>query len=154
MKNVFDKAVTDEMAGRIKRLTPDTKPLWGKMNVAQMLAHCYVPYDMAFSQDSGSRFKQATGLKAWFLKKFIKPLVVGDKPYKKNGPTAPEFKIVDQREFEVEQQRLLAGVERAYESGRDYFEQRPSPSFGPMTATEWSNLFYKHLDHHLQQFGV
>lgn len=154
MKNVFDKQVSDELIARILQLTPDTQPVWGKMNVSQMLAHCNVPYEMVFASDSASKFKKAKGLKALMLRTFIKPIVVGTKPYRKNGPTAPEFKIVDEREFNAEKTKLLENIARAYESGPEFFDQRESPSFGALTSGEWSNLYYKHLDHHLNQFGV
>ena len=42
MKNIFEQAVTDEVIARIDNLTSKTQPVWGKMNVAQMLAHCSV----------------------------------------------------------------------------------------------------------------
>lgn len=154
MKSIYDEAVTKELENRVRSLTPATQALWGKMDVAQMMAHCNVPYEMAQVGPSTQEFKTATGIKRWVMKTFIKPFVVGEKPYKKNITTAPEFKIVDARDFDVEQSRLLENVATSYKNGRDYFEQRASPSFGPMTAEEWSNLFYKHLDHHLQQFGA
>jgi len=28
------------------------------------------------------------------------------------------------------------------------------PFFGKMTSQQWSKAMYKHIDHHLQQFGV
>ncbi len=154
MKSIYDKGVADELAQRIRQLTSETMPVWGKMNVAQMLAHCHVPFEMVFPERSSIEFKKATGVKRWILKTLIKPMVVGAKPYKKNGPTAPEFKIVDQREFEAEQSRLIESLSLAQERGADFFEQLESPSFGPMSAKEWSNTFFKHTDHHLQQFGV
>ncbi len=151
MESIFDKKVTDELATRVSKLTPETQPAWGKMSVAQMMAHCNVAYDEVYAPD---KFKTATGLKLWFLRTFIKPMVVGEKPYRKNLRTAPEFLIVDERTFQTEHEKLLANIHRAHEDGREYFEGRLAPSFGPMTADEWSNLFHKHLDHHLRQFGV
>lgn len=154
MKSIYDKTVTDDLIQRVGRLTPESTPVWGTMTVDQMLAHCSVPYEMAFAPDADQRFKKATGLKKWFLTKFLKPVVVGEKPYRKGLPTAPEFKMVDQRDFDVERDKLLGFVRQSHEQGRQFFEGRESPSFGKMTADEWSNLYYKHLDHHLQQFGV
>lgn len=43
VKNLFDPAVKHEIIVRINKLAPESKPLWGKMNVAQMLAHLQVP---------------------------------------------------------------------------------------------------------------
>lgn len=154
MKSIFDPSVADELAARIRSLTPETTPKWGKMDVAQMMAHSHVTFEMALPERASSPFKKTTGLKRWLMRTLIKPLVVGEKPYKKNGMTAPEFRIAGQREFDTEQSRLLESLALVGTKGRDYFEQLESPSFGPMTAEEWSRTLYKHLDHHLQQFGV
>ena len=56
--------------------------------------------------------------------------------------------------FDAERERLVAYLRRTRELGADHFDGKESHSFGPLTRTEWSNLFYKHLDHHLTQFGV
>ena len=150
MKNVFDAAVCQEIIGRIKQLTPDTQPEWGKMNVAQMLAHCNVTYEGVYTD----KHPKATGLKRFILKLLVKNAVVSEKPYPKNSRTAPEFLISDEREFNAEKQRLINYIHKTQELGVSHFEGMDSTSFGALTATEWNNLFYKHLDHHLRQFGV
>ncbi len=43
MENLFTPVENQEMVDRINAITPDTKALWGKMTVAQMLAHCPEP---------------------------------------------------------------------------------------------------------------
>ncbi|MFZ4784905.1 MAG: DUF1569 domain-containing protein [Flavobacteriales bacterium] len=149
MKNLFQLNYAGEMVDRVNKLTPESKPLWGTMNVAQMLAHCNVTYDMIYTD----KYPPAKGLKRFFLKLMVKPIVVGDKPYKHNSPTAPAFKIVDQRQFEVEKQKLITHITQTQRLGEVYFEGRESNSFGPLTAKEWNVMCYKHLDHHLNQFG-
>lgn len=73
---------------------------------------------------------------------------------KKNNPTAPEFKIVGGRDFEEEKKRLIGYLNRTQKLGRDHFDNKESHSFGKLSADEWNNMFYKHIDHHLTQFGV
>lgn len=154
MNSLFEKEHVDGLAARIRELTPESQPLWGRMDVAEMMAHCHVTFEMVFPERSEIAFKKATGVKGWLLRKFVKPMVVGEKPYKKNLMTAPEFKVVGRREFEVEQARLLESLALAHSKGEEFFEGLESPSFGAMTAREWSNTLHKHTDHHLQQFGV
>ena len=149
MKNLFQFNYAGEMVDRINKLTPESKPQWGTMNVAQMLAHCNVTYDMIFTD----QYPPAKGLKRFILKLLVKPTVVGDKPYKQNSPTAPAFKIVDQRQFEFEKSKLINHIKTTQRLGEVYFEGKQSNSFGPLTAKEWNVMFYKHLDHHLTQFG-
>jgi hypothetical protein len=150
MKNVFDRAVTAELIHRIEKLSPESPALWGKMSVDQMLAHCCVAYEMAFT----NKHPNANPLMRFLLKTFVKPGVVNEVPYKKNLPTAPAFRIKNEKNFAEEKARLIAFVEQTLAAGESAFEGKESPSFGPMTAKEWNNLLYKHLDHHLNQFGV
>ncbi len=150
MKNVFDAQVTQEIIGRINQLTPKTQAQWGKMNVAQMLAHCNVTYEMVYSD----KYPKATGLKKFLLKLFVKSAVVNEKPFPKNSRTAPQFLISDEKEFATEKQRLIDYINKTQQLGGAHFEGKESNSFGALTQTEWNNSFYKHLDHHLMQFGV
>ncbi|MCK0134067.1 DUF1569 domain-containing protein [Arenibacter sp. S6351L] len=150
MKNIFEKKVVDELIGRINKLTPKSTGIWGKMNVAQMLAHCNVSYEMVFTE----KHPKPNGPMKLMLKLFVKQTVVNEKPYKKNSRTAPAFLIVDERDFEKEKKRLIDHLIKTQELGEDYFHNKESHSFGPLTKTEWNNLFYKHLNHHLEQFGV
>ena len=57
-------------------LTPDSQPLWGKMSVSQMLAHCNVAYEMVYTD----HYPKPKGLQKFILKRFAKNRVVGPKP--------------------------------------------------------------------------
>lgn len=150
MKNLYEKSVTDELIARIEALKPDSQPLWGKMSVDQMLAHCSIAYEMAYTD----KHPKPNAFMRFLLKTFVKSGVVNEKPYPKNARTAPVFVIADRRDFEKEKSQLIEFLHKTQQLGADYFEGKASPSFGRMTAKEWNNLFYKHLDHHLNQFGV
>ena len=150
MKDIFDPPVTAEFVERIRTLTPESGPEWGKMDVAQMLAHCCVPYEIALD-DSRPR---PGAVKRFVMRLLVKPGVVSEKPYRRNTLTAPEFRVSDPRDFESERTRLIGHLEHCRDLGRDHFDGRDYPNFGRLTADEWNNLFYKHLDHHLTQFGV
>lgn len=150
MKNIFDAAEADTYVKRIEQLTPQSTPKWGKMNVAQMLAHCNVTYEMIYE----NKHKPATGFKRFILKLLVKPIVVGNKPYKPNSPTAPAFLVVSEREFENEKNRLIQYIHRVAKDGAGQFEGKESNSFGPLSSNEWNTMMAKHLEHHLGQFGV
>ncbi|RZJ50122.1 MAG: hypothetical protein EOO44_17000, partial [Flavobacterium sp.] len=79
---------------------------------------------------------------------------VNDKPYPKNSPTASQFIVNNERSFELEKTRLVNYITKTQELGENEFEGKESHSFGKLTASEWNNMFAKHLDHHLSQFGV
>lgn len=150
MKNVFDRSEAAELIARINRLTPSSKGLWGKMSVSQMLAHCNVTYEMVYED----KHPKPNPLLKLVLKLLVKGKVVSETPYKKNNPTAPAFKVKDDKDFAAEKSRLIAHIEKTQRLGEDHFDGKESHSFGPLTKTEWNNMFYKHLDHHLTQFGV
>ena len=150
MKDIFDKTVSGEIIKRINSLNTNSKPKWGKMSVDQMLAHCNVTYELIYE----NKHSKPNSFKKWMLKTFVKNFVVNEKPYKKNGRTAPEFLITNEKDFKKEKDRLNSYISKTQELGSDYFENKESHSFGNLTKTEWNNMFYKHLDHHLNQFGV
>lgn len=150
MKNIFSKKVTEEVIARIEMLTNTSQPNWGKMSVGKMLAHCCVTYEMAFTE----KHAKPNGFTKLMLKLFVKKIVVSEKAYAKNGRTAPQFIISDEREFETEKKRLIYFINKTQELGESAFDGKESHSFGPLKSNEWNNMFYKHLNHHLTQFGV
>ncbi|MFY8019756.1 MAG: DUF1569 domain-containing protein [Bacteroidia bacterium] len=150
LPNIFSKDVNDSIIQRINSLTPETQAKWGTMNVAQMLAHCNVTYEMAYE----NKHRKPNFFLKLILKAFVKNVVVSEKEYMQNSRTAPAFLITDAKIFETEKNRLIAYLQKTVELGADYFDGKESHSFGPLNKTEWNNMFYKHIDHHLKQFGV
>jgi hypothetical protein len=148
--DIFNPESTAILHARIDQLRPDTQALWGKMTVDQMLAHCCVPYEQAL----GLRSDGPNAFMKWMLRLFFKQGMVNEVPYKKSLPTAPAFVIANRRQFDKEKEKLKDLVARFAAPGRDHYEGKEQISLGKLSATEWNNLTYKHLDHHLRQFGV
>lgn len=151
IKNVFSQEVTDELVARIQSLHKDTVPQWGKMSVDQMLAHCCVPYEYVYTPH---KYKKPNAFVRFILKSFVKNGVVNEVAYKRDVRTAPDFIIKDNKDFEAEKNRLIGFLQQTCNDGPTVFDGKESHSFGTLTLTEWNNMFYKHLDHHLTQFGV
>ncbi|TCD11098.1 DUF1569 domain-containing protein [Pedobacter frigidisoli] len=150
MKNIFQPEITSEVIARINKLTPASPQLWGKMNVSQMLAHCNVSYELVYDD----KHPKPNAFMKLIMKAFVKNIVVSEKPYKRNSQTAPSFIITDEKEFEKEKNRLIDYLNKTQELGENYFDGKESHSFVKLNKTEWNNMFYKHLDHHLNQFGA
>lgn len=149
--NTFDPLTTSKTLERLDKLSSNTKPAWGKMNAAQMMAHLSIPYDLAY----GRKEQHSSFFGKLMLKLFVKNIVVGEsKPYPKNSRTAPDFIVADERDFEREKARLIANIKETEAKGPSYFEGKESGAFGKLTARQWSVQFYKHLDHHFNQFGI
>lgn len=150
LPTIFDPLTTAELTTRIGQLSPQSQAAWGKMNVSQMLAHCCVPYEQAF----GERQEKPPLMMKLMLRLFAKKGIINDVPYKPNLPTAPSFIIKDERDFQKEKDRLTAYVAKAEQLGKPFFDNKEHWSIGKLSTSEWSNMLYKHLDHHLRQFGV
>jgi hypothetical protein len=150
MKSVFNQSDVAEIISRIQLLTPETKAVWGKMSVSQMLAHCNITYEMVYENIHPT----PNAFVKLMLKLFVKNKVVTEKPYRQNGPTAPAFIIRDDKDFNTEKNRLIQYITKTQELGEAYFDNKESHSFGKLSVTEWNNMLYKHLNHHLSQFGV
>jgi len=150
LTNVFQPTTANELIDRINKLQSNSQPKWGKMSVDQMLAHCNVTYEMIYTD----KHPQPNFLMKLILKTFVKNVVVNEKPYKHNSATAPQFIISDHRNFEEEKSRLTAYILQVSKEGEAAFSGKESKSFGNLSSTEWNNMLYKHLDHHLTQFAV
>ena len=143
---------TEKLIRRVKQLTQSSTPKWGKMNVNQMLAHCSSAIKMAFS-DYPAEVKFGPVKAALARLAFIDLL-----PFPKGKlPTAAEMdpakKLVVRDQFEAEQNDLILQLQRI-NSTPDNFNFGPHPIFRKMSRKRWGQLLYKHIDHHLRQFGV
>ncbi|MEK4251796.1 DUF1569 domain-containing protein [Paenibacillus sp. FSL W7-1287] len=148
MYNIFEQDRTDEIINRIQQLRPDSEPLWGKMNVTQMLAHCSSFQDIATGD--------LTSARSWLgmvVGRFVKPMFYNDKPLPQNMSTIPDIMITDERDFELERESLIQKIITFQHNGRDQWTAS-HPFFGKLSSDEWGKGIYKHLDHHLRQFGV
>lgn len=149
MKNLFQPEGMQEIVSRIDKLQPASVRQWGKMDVAQMMAHCSAAMDMALGRLNPPRMFVGR-----LLAPFVKPIYTNEKPFSKNNPTDKKLVISDQRDFLREQEALKLRVHQFHDGGEAKCTRHPHPFFGPLTPAEWARGMYKHLDHHLRQFGV
>ena len=150
LPNIFTRQETDKIIERINKLSAASQPNWGTMSVAQMLAHSNVTYEMIYD----NIHKKPNAFLKFILKMMIKNKVVSETMYERNSRTAPQFIIKETKDFGVEKQRLVDYINKTQQLGEAYFDNKESHSFGPLNKTEWNNMLYKHLNHHLTQFGV
>ena len=150
MKNLFEPTRAEEVKERLARLQPDSARQWGKMSPAQALAHCSTAMEWAVGDRLAPRMFLGR-----ILGGMIKPKVVGnDEPMRRNSPTAPTLVVADVRDLAKERERLRALIDRFAAGGPAGCTKHPHSFFGRLTPEEWAILMYKHLDHHLRQFGV
>jgi hypothetical protein len=150
MKNIFETAAAEEIKERMAQLRPDSERVWGKMSPAQALAHCSLGLEWA----TGSRIPERMFL-GRIVGRFVKPMVFrDDEPMRRNSPTAKTLVVRDERDLGTERERLRRLVDKFVSAGPAGCTTHPHSFFGRLTPEEWATLTYKHLDHHLRQFGV
>jgi len=146
MKNIFDESTRTEFIARINKLDANSAAQWGQMTVYQMIRHCIMWEDMIQGK---TLYKQAFMGKI-FGKIALKGML-GEEPVKRNMPTVPSFKMTGSGDVEAAKKEWISLLER-------YKARTPAgflhPFFGRLTAEQAGQMDYKHIDHHLQQFGV
>ena len=147
-KTIYNAKDVQELIARIDKLEANTVRLWGKMDTAQMLRHCYLGVQSA---------KGEVVVKRLFLSYLIGPMVkhvfLTGKPYQRNSPTGKELMVTEQLELDTERNKLkdiLVSFQQAGEAG---CTKEPHGFFGNLTPAEWGILQHMHLDHHLRQFS-
>jgi hypothetical protein len=150
MKNLFEAESVKEVKERLSQLSSDSERQWGKMNAAQALAHCSAGMELAI----GDRILPRMFL-GRIMGRMVKPMLLrDDKPMRKNSPTAKGLVVQDERDLGKERERLRGLIDRFALAGPKGCTSHPHSFFGRLTPEEWAILTYKHLDHHLRQFGV
>ncbi|MCG2611754.1 DUF1569 domain-containing protein [Flavobacterium sp. SM15] len=149
MESLFTPQGNQNIIDRINKLQPTTLSQWGKMTVDQMMSHCIAPLDVVF----GNLHLKINPIMAFFGRTFIRKKVMGAAQFKKDSPTAPAFIRTGSYDFEATRSELIEKVKK-FTEGPQVIKTNLHPFFGPMTNQEWDNLQWKHLDHHLRQFGV
>jgi hypothetical protein len=149
MNNLYLQESVNLIKNRINQLENKAEPLWGEMNVAQMLSHCKYALDMASCEINPPRI-----LLGRVLGPLVKQFYYNERPFSKNAPTDPMVKVANQREFDTEKKELIVKLDYFHKAGEEQCTSYPHPFFGKFTPQQWSIGMYKHLDHHLRQFGV
>jgi len=148
MKNILNDQNYSEIRNRIQILSATNPQCWGKMKIEQMLVHCTRQLKLAVGEISsdpqGASFLR-TRLGKWILFSSIPWPKGAETPAEMNAKLA-SFSLND---IEIEKSELLHYLEKA----REQEQLMPHPFFGELNRKEWARLIYKHLDHHLKQFG-
>ena len=150
MKNLFDVALANQIKQRMDRLRIDSERQWGTMTVAQTISHCGSGLEMALGE-----IRPPRAFLGRLIGSLIKPKVLGnDEELRRNTGTVKELIVSGERNLDAERVRLGSLIDRFVSGGPSACTTHPHPFFGPLAPEEWAVLMYKHLDHHLRQFGV
>lgn len=150
MESLFHPTGNQHIIDRIDKLTPIALSEWGVMTVSQMLEHCKMPLEVVY----GTKHIKVNWITRLLFGSKAKKQFTSNNPFGKGMPTAKEFKITYEPDFETAKSELKGLITQFTREGKDAIKVTDHPLFGKMTYDEIDVAQWKHLDHHLKQFGV
>ncbi len=149
MPEIFNQEDNNRIIARIEKINAASKPLWGKMDAAGMLFHLQEPIRVSLGE-----LKLKRSLAGFLFGKMALKQVLSDKPFRKGVPTSDEFRPSGNHNLDAEKEKLLKLVSSLAVKGHSAIRSNPHPFFGVLTPEQWGILTWKHIDHHLTQFGA
>lgn len=150
MNSIFEQSTIDQFAERIRALSQQSKPEWGKMTVYQMLKHCSENEKINLRINSYKRLIPGILFGRMVMNKIVK----NDSPMTKNNPTHPALKIKGDGDIDAQKTELISLLNCYPTANKTELKNLVHPFFGKLSLKEWEIYIYKHMDHHLRQFGV
>ncbi|MFN0170035.1 MAG: DUF1569 domain-containing protein [Bryobacteraceae bacterium] len=147
MKTIWDPAARAELLERLDKLTPRHKVRWGSMTATQALLHLADPMRGALGEI------EVQSKPGPFRHPLVRHAIIYWMPWPKGAPTAPEFIHKEEGDWQQARQALRDTIVRFAARGQTG-SFRPHPAFGAISAKDWGALQWRHLDHHLRQFGI
>ena len=146
--------ITKEMMPLFKNLSTNAMGNWGKMNGQQMVEHV-----AAFFLVSTEKIKFDLVTPAEHLPKY-REFLFSDKEFRENtkapgnviGEEALPLRYANMDEALKKLSESIAYFEYFFKDDAD--KKTLHPVFGELNYEEWVLLHYKHVMHHLRQFGL
>jgi hypothetical protein len=149
METLFDPVSYREVLRRVESIQSDSRRQWGKMTVAQMLEHAARVLEMAAGKKASKQAFLGKMIGWIFWKDFV-----GPKRFQRNRPSLPDFVVQGEPDFGATKERLKTLLGEFHALGEQGCDAHIHGFFGRMTGAEWGVTQYKHMDHHLRQFGA
>jgi hypothetical protein len=151
VKSVLRAADRAELDRRLAALRPDMAPRWGRMSAGGVVCHLTDSFLIVLGSRPTSR--TSTRIERTLVRLIALTLPVRWPP---GIETVPEL---DQErggtppaEFAADVARLRAALQEF--ATRMPHESLSHPIFGRGSKAEWGRWGYRHVDHHLRQFGL
>lgn len=149
MESLFDPKAKAAILSRLQALSPASVRQWGKMDPAQALAHCVCPLELSLGKEPVKQ-RVIGKLLSWMVRK----KALGAIPFDRNMPTDATFRVNGPRDLGAERERLRSAIEKFTSAGPAEAAKKPHLFFGTLSGDEWGIVMWKHVDHHLRQFGA
>lgn len=146
--NLFEKQDYEALKKRIENLSSNSNRQWGSLTHPQMLAHCTKVLNVALTD-----YKSQYFLGKLFGKKIVSNILKNKYEMKKGIKSSKKLFVEHPKSFDIEKAILLETFETFHKKGSAFYENKLHPFFGRLSSGTWNTLTYKHLNHHLTQFG-
>ena len=146
LRSLLSAEERSDLMRRLRRLTPGTEPAWGTLTAPRMLSHLADQLRVALGD------LPARPVHTPVSRTLVKFLVVntGFEPPRGKIRTAPEMLTSKPGAWDADVSACMQLAERVGAGSA----RAVHPAFGPLTPEEWGRLCWKHVNHHLVQFGV
>ena len=150
MQNLLNPGDYETLVQRVNTISSFSENLWGRMTVNQMIVHLKDQLDIALGHMPAKA--QGNVLFHTIIGKYLALYVI---PWKKNKLATPAEMDADKKgmvvtNFESDKHLLLIRMKEFM----DATTFAPHPFFGKMNKKDWGRLAWKHINHHLVQFGA
>jgi hypothetical protein len=146
--SLFDDHTVRDLVHRLGTLTPDRRPLWGRMSAGAMVCHLIDYVNVALGTTSAPR-----AVPRWLQPVVRVALLHWRGPYPRNARTLPELLVTVPSDFEEDRRRLVRAIE-TFASRSTHADWPPSPIAGPLTGAQWARIAHDHVAHHFRQFEI
>lgn len=145
--------LTEESLQVINNFTVENKPVWGVMQTQEMIEHLADFYDVSAQKIKVKLYTSEEQLPLY------KAFLLSDKVFREN--TKAPVELIGEKPGPLKFSTLAEAKENLANAVKDfvaYFKNNETaktlhPVFGDLNFDEWVLLHYKHVMHHLKQFG-
>jgi len=148
-KTLFNKATANNIIERVNRLQPGNKAKWGAMNATEMLMHANLCNEEIFEPIAPTK---KTTIKQYLLRIIALYIAPNFKKGIKGDTRKETIGKISAAAFEQQKKKFIQLINRFPEHKGEL--TLPHIAFGNISTKQWGIAAYKHMDHHLRQFGV
>lgn len=147
MPSIWNEADRRSLDNRLQAMQAGNKATWGQMSLKEMLDHLAKSLGIATGETKCA--PKSGPFRYWP----IRVLIIHVVPWPKGAPTAPELLVKTHGDWQQNRKAVREAITRigALDSSATLHEH---PAFGRISRHSWGVLMYRHVDHHLRQFGV
>ena len=147
---IAEPETLERLISRLRALRPETERRWGTLSAGEMLCHLGDAHDVVLKRDADASGIRKRPFLKWLA---IYGPVLWSRGWQTDASVDPKRDGTRPGEFEADRERVVDGMRKIATAADG--ELNPAHGLlGPLTTSEWQRSVYRHVNHHLKQFGV